>query len=207
MFLVLPLILGLLACGGGGETPAPPPPVPGPPVISGLTATSSVGYRATLAYQADHACNAEVSYKKAGGTLMTRKWLDMATTRSLVLDLLEPGTLYDITLKVTDGGGLSTTLGAQVTTATTAGTATVTAIIDPATTRGISPYIYGLNVNGISGAPSHLTLDRMGGNRWTAYNWENNASCGGRALGHRGRSGGGTREPHHDSDAGLRLRG
>ena len=27
--------------------------------------------------------------------------------------------------------------------------------------------------------PSHLTFDRAGGNRWTAYNWETNASNAG----------------------------
>src|ERR1700730_18050667 len=51
---------------------------------------------------------------------------------------------------------------------------------DPTKTKPISPWIYGLNFyTGISGAPPHLTLDRAGGNRWTAYNWETNASNAG----------------------------
>ncbi|HXN96160.1 MAG TPA: glycoside hydrolase family 44 protein, partial [Candidatus Acidoferrales bacterium] len=33
--------------------------------------------------------------------------------------------------------------------------------------------------NGVSGAPPMLTFDRAGGNRWTAYNWETNASNAG----------------------------
>ncbi|MFL6699766.1 MAG: glycoside hydrolase family 44 protein [Vitreoscilla sp.] len=33
--------------------------------------------------------------------------------------------------------------------------------------------------NGVTNAPPLLTLDRAGGNRWTAYNWENNASNAG----------------------------
>jgi hypothetical protein len=50
------------------------------------------------------------------------------------------------------------------------------------TPRGaISPYIYGINfaakVNGLSA--KGISLDRAGGNRWTAYNWENNASNAG----------------------------
>ena len=52
--------------------------------------------------------------------------------------------------------------------------------IDPTKTKPISPYIYGINFyNGVSGAPPLLTFDRDGGNRWTAYNWETNASNAG----------------------------
>jgi len=56
----------------------------------------------------------------------------------------------------------------------------VTITLNPACTRAISPYIYGLNFyNSIANAPPLLTFDRAGGNRWTAYNWENNASNAG----------------------------
>jgi hypothetical protein len=56
----------------------------------------------------------------------------------------------------------------------------VTITIDPTKTKPISRWIYGLNFyTGVSGAPPHLTLDRAGGNRWTAYNWETNASNAG----------------------------
>jgi fibronectin type 3 domain-containing protein len=56
----------------------------------------------------------------------------------------------------------------------------VTVTINPANTHAISPYIYGLNFYfGNTDPPPHLTLDRDGGNRWTAYNWENNASNAG----------------------------
>ncbi len=41
----------------------------------------------------------------------------------------------------------------------------------------ISPYIYGINDDLTTAA--HLTMRRMGGNRWTAYNWVNNASNAG----------------------------
>jgi hypothetical protein len=50
----------------------------------------------------------------------------------------------------------------------------------PTSTHPISPYIYGLNgYTGIANAPPLPTFDRAGGNRWTAYNWENNASNAG----------------------------
>jgi hypothetical protein len=56
----------------------------------------------------------------------------------------------------------------------------VTVTIDPTHTKPISPYIYGLNFYfGETSPPPMATLDRDGGNRWTAYNWETNASNAG----------------------------
>ena len=56
----------------------------------------------------------------------------------------------------------------------------VTVTLFPASTHTISPYIYGMNFyKGVTNPPPLLTLDRAGGNRWTAYNWENNASNAG----------------------------
>jgi len=58
--------------------------------------------------------------------------------------------------------------------------ADVTITIDPTKTKPISPYIYGLNFYfGETSPPPMLTMDRDGGNRWTAYNWETNASNAG----------------------------
>ncbi|HYO24593.1 MAG TPA: glycoside hydrolase family 44 protein [Lacipirellulaceae bacterium] len=45
--------------------------------------------------------------------------------------------------------------------------------------RAISPYIYGVNFYGSSGFSNPATLDRLGGNRWTGYNWETNYSNAG----------------------------
>ena len=44
--------------------------------------------------------------------------------------------------------------------------------------KPISRFIYGVNQS-LTGSYSNLTLTRLGGNRWTAYNWENNASNAG----------------------------
>jgi hypothetical protein len=56
----------------------------------------------------------------------------------------------------------------------------VTITIDPTQTKPISPYIYGLNFySGETDPPPKLTFDRDGGNRWTAYNWQTNASNAG----------------------------
>ena len=55
---------------------------------------------------------------------------------------------------------------------------TVNFTVNPAQTQAISPYIYGINGD-LTGDYSNNTLLRSGGNRLTAYNWENNASNAG----------------------------
>jgi hypothetical protein len=61
-----------------------------------------------------------------------------------------------------------------------AGNVNVTVTVSSTNKHPISPYIYGINfAAGVAGAPPALTFDRAGGNRWTAYNWENNASNAG----------------------------
>src|SRR2546423_1633597 len=58
--------------------------------------------------------------------------------------------------------------------------AAVTVSVNAANKHPISPYIYGINIaSKLEGVPTALTLDRSGGNRWTAYNWETNASNAG----------------------------
>src|SRR3954470_14649697 len=52
------------------------------------------------------------------------------------------------------------------------------AIDATANVRSISRYIYGINQS-IAGAWNNATFTRSGGNRMTAYNWENNASNAG----------------------------
>lgn len=56
----------------------------------------------------------------------------------------------------------------------------VTVTVNPSSKHPISPYIYGINFATKSdGVPTALTLDRSGGNRWTAANWETGASNAG----------------------------
>lgn len=49
--------------------------------------------------------------------------------------------------------------------------------------RSISPYVYGYNSGSSTQAPSGTTWLRIGGNRWTAYNWTNNYSNAGSDYG------------------------
>jgi len=56
----------------------------------------------------------------------------------------------------------------------------VTVTVNSAASHVISPYIYGINdYAGTASGQPNLTFDRAGGNRWTAYNWETNASNAG----------------------------
>ena len=64
----------------------------------------------------------------------------------------------------------------------TARAETVTVHIDAtAAVKPISRYIYGVNGT-LGGQHANLTFRRVGGNRWTAYNWANNASNAGSAT-------------------------
>jgi hypothetical protein len=45
--------------------------------------------------------------------------------------------------------------------------------------RAISPFIYGMNFFAGSTLTNPVTVDRLGGNRWSGYNWETNASNAG----------------------------
>jgi hypothetical protein len=70
--------------------------------------------------------------------------------------------------------------GAVLLAAGTAHAETVTFSIDAtANVKPISRYIYGINETLGGTAWPNLTLRRAGGNRWTAYNWVNNASNAG----------------------------
>ncbi len=53
------------------------------------------------------------------------------------------------------------------------------AIVANEDVRAISPYVYGHNASAWEGRGAHVRLGRSGGNRMTAYNWENNASNAG----------------------------
>jgi fibronectin type 3 domain-containing protein len=93
---------------------------------------------------------------------------------------LANGTTYYYVVSASNAAGTSANSSQVSATPQASVTPDVTITVNPAATHAISPYIYGLNFySGVTGAPSLLTFDRDGGDRWTAYNWINNASNAG----------------------------
>lgn len=157
---------GSISGGGGGTAPAAPTSLtvtPGDQQVS-LTWTASAG---TTSYHVKRATTSGGPYSQAG----------TSTNASYTDTGLNNGTPYFYVVSALNAFGESAN-SSQV--SATPGTADVTITVDPANTKSISRWIYGLNFyTGVTGAPPHLTLDRAGGNRWTAYNWETNASNAG----------------------------
>ena len=169
------------ASNSAGESPnsgvvstIPTLPIPAPP--TGLAATPG-NQQVSLSWTASQRAS---SYHVKRGTASGGPYTQVgAPTGTSFLDTgLTNGTTYYYVVSALNSSGESAN-SSQVSAAPT-GAADVTVTVDPSKTKVISPYIYGLNFyTGVTGAPPHLTLDRAGGNRWTAYNWETNASNAG----------------------------
>jgi Glycoside hydrolase family 44 len=77
-------------------------------------------------------------------------------------------------------GLLSGSVGAVEASSGTAAPEGIVVTIDNNSRKPISPFVYGFNRFPGTAQPQKIfTLDRAGGNRWTAYNWETNASNAG----------------------------
>lgn len=192
--LVLPPIFALLtACGSGGgssDTTTAPVTSSPPPASSGQQAPASP---ANLAATAG---NAQVSLTWSQSSGATSYHLKRATasggpytqvgapTDATFTDTsLTNGTAYFYVVSAVNTAGESANSSEASATPTAPAppaSADVTITVTPATQHTISPYIYGLNfAHSVTNAPPSLTLDRTGGNRWTAYNWVTNASNAG----------------------------
>src|SRR6202171_2874483 len=152
-------------------SPTPPPAPTNLTATAGnaqvaLTWTASTG---ATSYNVKRSLTSGSGYVQVG-TSTAAAFTDMGLTN---------GTTYYYVVSGVNASGEGAN-SSQVTATPANAAPDVTITIDPTKTKPISPWIYGINFySGISGAPPLLTLDRVGGNRWTAYNWETNASNAG----------------------------
>lgn len=162
-------ILNGNVCGGanGGNPPAAP---------SGLSASAG-NQQVMLMWTASSGATVyTVKRSTVSGGPYTQ--LGLPTTTSFTDTSVTNGTTYFYVVSASNSSGESPN-STQVSATPSGMLANVTITIDPTKTHAISPWIYGINLFGNIPNLPHVTLNRMGGNRWTAYNWENNASNAG----------------------------
>jgi hypothetical protein len=158
-----------VACGSGGGGNPPPTPV-------GLTATPGNGL-VTLSWSASAGA---VSYNVGRATTSggPYKTVGTPTGASFTDTSVTNGTTYFYVVSAANLAGPSLN-SAQVSVTPSASIPNVTITVNPTNTQPISPWIYGVNSGGSIPNLPHATLNRLGGNRWTAYNWTTNASNAG----------------------------
>jgi hypothetical protein len=162
-------VLNGVVCGSGGGGGNPPPSP------TGLTATTGNGV-VTLSWAAS---TGAISYNVGRSTTSGGPYTTVGTPTgtSFADTSVTNGTTYFYVVNAANTSGDSAN-SAQVSATPSASIPNVTVTINPANTQPISPWIYGINVTSVANIPK-VTLTRLGGNRWTAYNWTTNASNAG----------------------------
>src|ERR1700722_974764 len=152
--------------------PATPPAAP-----TGLQATAGNGQVSLIWMASAGATSYHVKRSTTSGGPYTQ--VAAPATTSDADTGLTNGTTYYYVVSALNAAGESAN-SSQASASPVNATADVTITVNPLITKPISPYIYGINFySGITGVLPLLTFDRAGGNRWTAYNWETNASNAG----------------------------
>jgi hypothetical protein len=150
-----------------------------PPLApSGLTATSgntqiALSWTASLTATSYNVLRSTTN----GGPYTT---VGTSATTSFTNTGLTNGTIYYYVVAAVNAAGTGAN-STQVFAEPGAVPANVTISVNPAQTQPISPYIYGIDAISNASIPNvpAVTIYRMGGNRWTAYNWTTNASNAG----------------------------
>jgi hypothetical protein len=162
-------VLNGVACGSGGGSSPPPAP-------TGLTATPGNG-QVTLSWSSS---TGAVSYNVERSTTSGGPYTTVGTPTAISFTdtSVTNGTTYFYVVNAANLGGASRN-STQVSATPSGSISNVTVTLNPANSQPISPWIYG--INGSASIPNvpHVTLNRLGGNRWTAYNWTTNASNAG----------------------------
>src|SRR5271167_1378930 len=173
------------AANSGGESAnssevsaTPVAPVTAPATPTGLQATGGNAQVSLSWIASTGAANYNVKRSTTNGGPYSTAVASPTATNYTDMTVTNGTTYYYVVSAVNTAGQSGNSAQASATPASL--TANVTITINPAQTKPISPYIYGLNFySGVTGAPPQLTFDRAGGNRWTAYKWETNASNAG----------------------------
>jgi fibronectin type 3 domain-containing protein len=176
----------VLAVNSGGDSadsaqvsatptaPSTPPASPTGLKATGGNAQVSLSWNAgagAVSYDVKRSTTSGGPYGTAVASATATNYTDSSVTN---------GTTYYYVVSALNTVGQSAN-SAQASATPTLPTANVTITINPAQTKPISPWIYGVNsYSEVTGTPPQLTFDRAGASRWTAYNWETNASNGGR---------------------------
>ena len=156
------------------DAPSTPPASPTGLKATGGNAQVSLSWNAgagAVSYDVKRSTTSGGPYGTAVASATATNYTDSSVTN---------GTTYFYVVSAVNTVGQSAN-SAQASATPTLPTANVTITINPAQTKPISPWIYGVNsYSEVTGTPPQLTFDRAGASRWTAYNWETNASNGGR---------------------------
>ena len=150
-----------------------------PPLApTGLTATAG-NAQIALAWSASLTAT---SYNVLRSTTSGGPYTTVGTsaTTSFTNTGLTNGTIYYYVVAAVNAAGAGAD-STQVFAEPAAVATNVTIVVNPSQTQPISPYIYGIDGNTNASIPNvpDVTVFRMGGNRWTAYNWTTNASNAG----------------------------
>ena len=144
------------------------------------------GGSATLRWSVANSNSGQISIDQGIGTQPASSSKVVSPAATTTYTLTASGGGKSVTAQVTVGVNPVPFLGLG----TVTGSADVTVTVDSgAAVRPISPYVYGYNAGKVADAPSGATWLRQGGNRWTAWNWENNYSNAGIDYG-----------PYHNDD-------
>jgi hypothetical protein len=174
----------LAACGGGSDSSGPPGGTPPPaatiPPVPTNLAASAGNAQVSLTWSQSSGATA-YNLKRATTTGGPYPVIASATAASYIDTSPTNGTTYYYVVSAVDSAGESANSAEVSATASApAAAADVTITVTPGARHAISPYIYGINfAANVTNLPPALTLDRTGGNRWTAYDWVTNASNAG----------------------------
>jgi fibronectin type 3 domain-containing protein len=153
----------------------PTAPAQAPPTPTNLAATAG-NVQVALTWSASS--GATSYHVKRSTTSGAETQIAAPTATSYTDTSVTNGTKYFYIVSAANSTGESTNSTEVNATPSAPLQADVTITVDPTKTHAISPYIYGINFYDSSDGVG-MTFDRDGGDRWTAYNWETNASNAG----------------------------